>query len=230
MNTVMTTLESANLSEIAKSMDSYCLAASPMPSTRTTPRKSIGEILSGVRSVSDLGTLTTSPSGIADETTVIRSSTLMADLYGPRFSYRQYFRVRNVLLGAALHYALTIGVALLVLAPFRWLARKFVPAPGSGPTREQTANDYSEHRVLVASDQRDENTGKVKKVLGRIAYRGDLYGLTGVTVTAAAKTILEHEADIKCISAGFVTPATLGKPYVEELERGGFTFEAKILD
>ena len=211
-------------------MDSYCLAAKPYPATRTKPRKSLIETIFGVRAVSNLGTLTSSPSGMVDETTVIRSSTLMSKLYGPNFTYREYLRVRNVLLGAAFHYALTIGVALLVFAPFRWIARKLVPAPGSGPTREQAANDYSEFRVLVSSNQMDASTGKSKKVLGTISHRGDIYGLTGITSAAAAKIILEHEKDIKDISAGFVTPATLGQAYVEELEKGGFNFDAKILE
>lgn len=218
------------MSDLIKSMDSYCLAATPYPPTRTAPRKSLIEAIFGVRAVSDLGTLTSSPSGMVDETTVIRSSTLMSSLYGPNFTYREYLRVRNVLVGAAIHYAFTIGIALLVLAPFRWIARRFVPAPGSGPTREQTANDYSEFRVLVSSNQTDATTGRVKKVLGTISRTGDLYGLTGITSSAAAKIILEHENEIKDISAGFVTPATLGQPYVDELEKRGFNFEAKILD
>lgn len=91
-------------------------------------------------------------------------------------------------------------------------------------------NDYSEFRVLVSSNQIDATTGKAKQVLGSISHRGDLYGLTGITSAAAAKIVLEHEKDIKNISAGFVTPATLGQAYVEELEKRGFNFEAKILD
>ncbi|KUL83057.1 hypothetical protein ZTR_09906 [Talaromyces verruculosus] len=228
--TVISTLESASLTDLLKSMDSYCIAATPYPSTRTTPRKSIIEAIFGVRAVSDLGTLTSSPSGMVDETTVIRSSTLMSFLYGPHFTYREYLRVRNVLLGVAFHYALSIGVALLLFAPFRWIARRFVPAPGNGPTREEAVNDYSEFRVLVSSNQTDATTGRVKKVLGILSHRGDLYGLTGITSAAAAKIILENEKEIKDISAGFVTPATLGQAYVDELERRGFNFEAKILD
>jgi short subunit dehydrogenase-like uncharacterized protein len=229
--TVISTLESANISDLLKSMDSYCIAATPYPPTRTTPRKSITEAIFGVRSVSDLGTLTSSPSGMVDETTVIRSSTLMSTLYGPHFTYREYLRVRNVFWAVAFHYFLTIGVALLVFAPFRWIARTLVPAPGHGPTREEAVNDYSEFRVLVSSNQEtDESTGRAKKVLGIISHRGDIYGLTGITSAAAAKIILEHENEIKNISAGFVTPATLGQAYVDELEKGGFKFEAKILD
>lgn len=229
-DTVITTLESAKLSELAKSTDEFCLAASPVPPTRTTLRKSLFEAVCGVREVSDLGTLTTSPSGMVDTTTVIRSSTLMSDLYGPNFSYREYLRVRNVLMGTAFHLAMNIAVALLLIAPFRWMARNFVPAPGSGPTKEETADDFSEHRVIVSSDQKDSKTGKPKRVFGSIARRGDMYGLTGLTVSAAAKVILEHEEEIKKISAGFVTPATLGHPYIEELEKGGFKIEAKVLD
>jgi short subunit dehydrogenase-like uncharacterized protein len=226
---IMSTLEGANISEMLSSLDNYCLAATPVPHTRATPRKSIVEAIWGVRAVSDLGTLTTIPSGMADESTVVRSSTLMPDLYGPRFSYRQYLRIRNVFLGAIFHIVFNSLIVLLLFSPFRWLFRKFLPAPGGGPSKEETAGDYCEHRVVVSSNRSDK-TGKPKRVLGSLAYQGGQYDLTGLTAAAAANVILSHEAEIKNISAGFVTSATLGQPYVDELEKGGFKFGVKVLN
>ncbi|OKL57926.1 hypothetical protein UA08_06645 [Talaromyces atroroseus] len=216
---ILSTLEGANISEMLSALDSYCLSATPTPPTRITPRKSIAELICGVRAASDLGTLTTVPSRMADESTVLRSSTLMPDLYGPRFSYGQYLRVRNVFLGTIFHLAFNSIVCLLVFAPIRWLFRKILPAPGGGPSKDETVNDYCEHRILISSDQRDE-TGRPTKALGSIAYQGGQYDLTGLTAAAAAKVVLNHEKEIKDISAGFVTSATLGQPYVDELEKG----------
>ncbi|KAH8705272.1 Saccharopine dehydrogenase-domain-containing protein [Talaromyces proteolyticus] len=228
-STILTTLETLSIPELLKSSDSKCLIASPLPPTRITPRKSLFELIFGVREVSELGALTTSPTGMADEAIVNRSSTLMPNHYGPRFSIRQYLRVRNVFVGVLFHYAFTIGISLLVLAPFRWVARKLWPAPGSGPTKQEVEDDITEYRLVMSTNQKGAN-GKPKTVLGSTSYRGGQYELTAVAVGCAARVILENEKKIKSISAGIVTPATLGQEYVEELEKGGFKIGAKILD
>lgn len=230
-NSILSTMESASISEMLKSLDNYCLAATPVPRTRPTQHKSIIETICGVRTVPNLGTLTTVPSGMADESIVMRSSTLMPDLYGPSFSYRQYLRVSNALRGALFHFAFRFTISLLVFAPFRWIFRQILPAPGGGPPREEAAkNDYCEYRVRISSNQNDKSNGNPRTVLGSIAYQSGQYVLTGAVAAAAAKVVLERESEIKKISSGFVTPATLGQPYVDELEKSGFKFEVKVLE
>jgi short subunit dehydrogenase-like uncharacterized protein len=227
----VSTIETINLSELAATYDSYCLAATPRPPTRVTPRKSLTEIVFGVRAVRDLGTLTTAPSGFTDETIVNRSSTLMPALYGPAFSFRQYLHVRNAFIGAAFHYALIIGLSLLLLPPVRWLVHRFLPGPGQGPTREESANDQAVVRVVMKTTQKGAD-GKPKRALGTISYQGSQYELSGVAASAAAKVILDHEDEIKQVSggAGLLTPGSLGQYYVDELEKGGFRLDVKVLE
>lgn len=149
--------------------------------------------------------------------------------YGSKFSFRQYLRVRNVFMASLFHYVFTIGIGLLVFAPFRWVARQVWPAPGTGPTKEEFKNDIAEWRVVVPTNQQG-STGKPKKVMGSIFYLGGHYELTAVAVSCAAKVILEHEDEVKSVSAGIVTPATLGQSYVDELEKSGFKFQVKVLN
>lgn len=226
---ILSTIESMSFSDLLKSSDSQCLIASPQPPTRAVPRKSLLELVSGARQVPYLGALTTCPTTVADESIVNRSSTLMPAHYGPKFSFRQYLRVRSLFMATVFHYAFTIGIGLLVFAPFRWLARRVWPAPGAGPTKEETKNDISEWRVVVPTNQQG-STGEPKKVMGSIFYLGGHYELTAVAVSCAAKVILEHEDEVKSVSAGLVTPATLGQWYVDELEKNGFKFQVKVLD
>ncbi|QKX58280.1 uncharacterized protein TRUGW13939_05402 [Talaromyces rugulosus] len=223
---ILSTIESMSFSDLLKFSDSQGLVASPRP---PAPQKSLLELVSGARQVPDLGALTTCPTTVADESIVNRSSTLMPAHYGPNFSFRQYLRVSNVFTATLFHYAFTIGIGLLVFAPFRWLVRQVWPAPGTGPTREETKNDISEWRVVVPTNQLG-STGKPKKVMGSIFYLGGHYELTAVAVSCAAKAILEHEDEVKSVSTGLVTPATLGQAYVDELENGGFKFQVKVLD
>jgi short subunit dehydrogenase-like uncharacterized protein len=155
----------------------------------------------------------------------------MPALYGPVFSFRQYMHVRNAFIGAVFHYAFAITIGLLVLPPVRWLVRKFLPAPGQGPIREETANDQVTFRVVMTTTQKGAD-GKPKRAMGNISYHGSMYGMTGVTASAAAKVILDHEDEIRQVSggSGLLTPATLGQYYVDELEKGRFTLDVKVLE
>lgn len=227
---MLTTIETVKFSDLGKLADPYALAASPPPPTRVIPRKSLAELVSGVRSVSDLGTLTTSPSGHNDETIVNRSSTLLPDFYGPSFSYRHFLHVRNAFIGIAFHYAFTIGIALLLLPPVRWIVRQFVYAPSQGPTKEESRNDMVEFRTVATVDQK-KGDGRPSRAVGSISFQGSMYELTGVTVSEAARVILEHEDEVRQVSGGgIVTPATLGQNYLDRLEKAGFRIQTKFLD
>ncbi|KAL1965705.1 hypothetical protein VTN77DRAFT_5205 [Rasamsonia byssochlamydoides] len=229
LNTILTIIETLKLSDLAKFADPYALAASPPPPTRVAPKKSLAELILGLRSVPDLGTLTTSPSGHNDETIVNRSSTLLPDFYGPKFSYRHFLHVRNAFIGVAFHYAFIIGIALLLLPPVRWIVRRFVYAPGQGPSREESRNDMAELRTVVTAVQ--EGEGRPKRAVGSLSYQGGMYQLAGVTVSEAARVILEHEDEVRQVSGGgIVTTATLGQYYVDRLEKAGLRIQTKLLD
>ncbi|CAI7633225.1 unnamed protein product [Penicillium glandicola] len=222
MSTILTTFEGFSMSDLSKSMSPFSLAASPPP--KSIPGESILEKVFGVRSISDLGTVTTSPTGICDMTIVHRSSSLMPELYGPHFFFRQFLSVRNTLIGVAVHIGFLVVVSLLALPPVRWLVRKLVFAPGSGPRREDSTNDLLEYHAIATA----ENASS-QRVFGKITYHGGLYPFTGLLLAEAAMVILNGEEKIKKVSrGGIVTPATLGQDYVDRLEKAGCKTETKV--
>ncbi|GAQ06088.1 hypothetical protein ALT_3409 [Aspergillus lentulus] len=226
LNTVLTIFDSLSFSDILKSTDPFALAASAPP--KNVPSEPLVDKILGVRSVRDLGTLSTSPSAIADITIVHRSSTLMPEFYGPRFYFRQFVKVRNALVGVLFHYAFIIGLCLLILPPVRALVRKVVYAAGQGPRKEDSVNDRVEYRAVATADQK---TAAPQRVFGKFKYEGSMYALTGLLLAEAAMVILEETERVKKVSrCGIVTPATLGQPFVDRLEKVGCHVETQVFD
>ncbi|KAH1922527.1 hypothetical protein KXW75_008463 [Aspergillus fumigatus] len=226
LNTVLTIFDSLSFSDILKSTDPFALAASAPP--KNVPSEPLVDKILGVRSVRDLGTLTTSPSAMADITIVHRSSTLMPEFYGPLFYFRQFVKVRNALVGIIFHYAFIIGLCLLTLPPVRALVRQFVYAAGQGPRKEDSVNDRVEYRAVATADQK---TAAPQRVFGKFKYEGSMYALTGLLLAEAAMVILEETERVKKVSrCGIVTPATLGQPFVDRLEKVGCHLETQVFD
>ncbi|KAJ5604091.1 hypothetical protein N7537_007047 [Penicillium hordei] len=222
MNTILTIFDGFSMSELSKTMTPFSLTASPPP--KNIPGDSILEKLFGVRSIRDLGTVTTSPSGVCDMSIVHRSSSLMPELYGPNFFFRQFLSVRNALIGVAIHVGFLVVASLLALPPVRWLVKMFVFAPGTGPRREDSANDLLEYHAIATAD-----TASPQRVFGKIIYHGGMYPFTGLLLAEAAMVILNEEEKIKKVSrGGIVTPAMLGQDYVDRLEKVGCKIETKV--
>ncbi|TQB76700.1 hypothetical protein MPDQ_007095 [Monascus purpureus] len=223
--TLLTTIEALPLSKMLETSDPFALAASPPP--EDIPSSTLSEKILGVCSVRDLGTLTTSPFAFVDVPTVHRSSTLFPNLYGSRFYFREFIRVRNVLVGVLVHFAIVAVFLLLLTRPFRWLVKKVVYAPGNGPRREDSVNDFTEY-LAVATEDTDVATPK--RVIGRLECRKTLYELTGLLLAEAAMVIVMHEEKVKEVSGcGIVTPAALGQEFVDRIEKVGCRIETKVL-
>ncbi|KAJ5783072.1 hypothetical protein N7457_004846 [Penicillium paradoxum] len=222
LNTILTIFDWLPTSELSKAMSPFSLAASAPP--KNIPSESILQKVFGVRFIRDLGTVTTSPSAIADISIVHRSSSLMPELYGQQFFFRQFLSVRNALVGVAIHIGFLVGIALLALPPVRWLVRKFVFAPGTGPSRDDSKNDCMEYHAIATSDSTPP-----QRVFGKITYHGGMYLLTGLLLAEAAMVVLNEEEKIKKVSrGGIVTPATLGQGFVDRLEKVGCNIETKV--
>lgn len=131
--TVLTLLDSYSLSQVAKAMSPFSLCT-VQPPPRQRRRKPLIEALTGVRTDTDLGILTDSIQGPTDAPIVNRSWSLIdgGQLYGPNFQLNSYMRARSRIHACAIHVALTLGMAALVVSPVRWLIRKFVYQPGEG--------------------------------------------------------------------------------------------------
>lgn len=211
-------------SELLKSASPFSLAASTPP--QDIPRETIIQKVLGVRSIRDLGTVTTSPNGLADMTIVHRSSTLMPELYGQRFHFRQFLHVRNVFIGAAVHIAFLVGLSLLMLSPVRWLLRKFIYAPGQGPSMQNSQHDRLEYHAIATADQ---DVPSPNRVFGKMTFEGSMYVLTGLLLAESAMAILTEEEKVKKVSrGGIVTSATLGQSFINRLEKVGVHIQTMI--
>ena len=125
-------------------------ALSPVPGPKVPDTTSWFTKIFGVRTVPDLGTLTTTASGMIDTPIVQRSWGLLG--YGPKFSYGEYMKVRNAFQGVAMHIGLTIAPLLLFLPFAATIAKFFILAPGDGPDKEQAAKDRLEFRGIATPD------------------------------------------------------------------------------
>jgi short subunit dehydrogenase-like uncharacterized protein len=220
--TILGIFDSLPISQLLKSADPFSLAASAPP--KDIPGDSILQKLFGVRSISDLGAVTTSPNGLADMAIVHRSSTLMPEFYGKRFFFHQFLYVRNTFIGALVHIALVFALVLLMIPPVRWALRKFIFAPGQGPTMQASKNDRLEYHAVATADQ-----DPPRRVFGTITYEGSMYVLTGLLISEAAMVILQEEEKVKKVSrCGIVTSATLGQDYVDRLDKVGVKIETRV--
>lgn len=222
--TILSVFDSMSMSDMYKALNPFSLAASAPP--KDVPSESIIEKALGVRAIRDLGTVTTCPSGIADMTIVHRSSTLLPELYGQRFFFRQFLYVRNAFIGVLVHVGFFIGLGLLALPPVRWLLRKWYYKPGNGPTLEDSSNDRVEYHAVATADQDGPSP---TRVFGKFSYEGSMYVLTGLFLAEAAMSILDKEEEVRKVSrGGIVTPAMLGQNFVDRVEKVGCHFETKV--
>ncbi|KAI9826291.1 MAG: hypothetical protein M1832_000208 [Thelocarpon impressellum] len=226
--TIISMAEVYGLSRIAAAFKPWAL--SPTPGHRY-PRKANRL---GVRQVPELGTLTTAISGTTDRSIVHRSWGLLGGDggYGPRFHFSPYMRVSNAISGALIHLAITFGMVLLALAPVRWLLRRIIYAPGTGPDKEATSKEYIEFRALAVADTAASPGAPAGKALARFRYDGGMYYVTGVFLAEAALVLLRgKQQDVPAygLGGGVLTPATLGRPFVDRLRAAGVTLEVQLL-
>ena len=134
--TILSIFDSYSLSEFANAQKPWSLC--PVAPPKQSASKPLFETITGVRSVSDLGTLTDSLQGPADIPIVHRTWGLYdgGQYYGSNFRLSAYMRARNALTGFGIHLAMTSAFLALILPPVRWLLKKFVTEPGDGPAKE----------------------------------------------------------------------------------------------
>ena len=168
MLSLFTLLDVFSLKEMSAVSKPYSLSPVPGPKTRDSASW-ITKIL-GIRSVPDLGILTTSIAGVCDVPIVQRSWGLLG--YGPNFSISEYMKTRNYLTGVAFHFALLFGSMLLAIPLFRKGMKKVVTQPGNGPTKEQTAKERLEYRGIGKPDLDAPNA---PRAFVRAYYDGSIY-------------------------------------------------------
>lgn len=227
LDTVLTLFDTYGLGHLAKSMSPYSLSAIPPPTS--TPGKPLFETATGIRTDPDLGILTDSLQGPSDIPIVNRSWSLFdsGKFYGPNFKISIYNRASSNLYAFLTHVAMTLGFASLIFPPVRWALKKFVYAPGTGPTKEETRKDHCEWRAIAVADTTDPHDPK--RAEARIRWDGSMYQLTGTCLAEAAVTLARDQTFAHSSGGGILTPATLGAPYLERLQKAGFQTDVKIM-
>ncbi|WPH02963.1 putative saccharopine dehydrogenase, NADP binding domain, NAD(P)-binding domain superfamily [Acrodontium crateriforme] len=228
--TVLTIFDTYSISQFMKAKERWSMSTvAPPVEAKNHPGKSIGEQLTGVRYVKDLGCMTDSLQGAADTTLIHRSWSLYdgGKFYGPNFRVESYMRARNAFLGFFFHVSLAIGLLALALPPFRWLMKHLVYAPGQGPEKEEASKGHTEWRAIANADVSDPNDPK--RAYARMRWEGSLYDLTGVCLAEAALTLARDNTLAHQIGGGVMTPATLGEAYMARLQKAGLKTEIKML-
>ncbi|KAL6062395.1 Saccharopine dehydrogenase [Balamuthia mandrillaris] len=150
---------------------------------------------------------------------VRRSNALMNDAYGHNFHYRET-AVSNSFLAAIFTWCIMVlGLIALHVSFTRGLLKKFVlPAPGTGPSREQMRKSFF-HFTLVGRTTDGEKLVAVVK-------GGDPGYLETAKMLSEAALCLVYQQDSLPSKGGVLTPATsMGSLLVERLQQAGITFE-----
>ena len=147
---------------------------------------------------------------------VHRSNALSGFAYGRDFLYDEAMLMGDGTRGKMRAYALAGGLGGFVgasaTAPGRWLLKRFVPAPGEGPSAEEQTKGFYDIRFFG-------QTGDGHTLRGKVTGQGDPgYGSTGKMLgQAAACLALDTPKDET--PGGFWTPATIfGDRLIERLQ------------
>ncbi|KAL9946172.1 hypothetical protein ACHAO5_004168 [Verticillium nonalfalfae] len=224
--TVLTLLDNFSVQEVQASFRPYALSPIPNP-TRAPSRDTILTKIFGARHVPELGTVTTSLAGTTDAAIVQRSWGLHTSLneqesYGPNFSFKEYFRVRNLLHGVFVHIALFLGIIILG-TPLRRVAHRFVYQPGQGPAKADGKKDRVEYRATAIPDV----TPKSDKIaFSRLWFDGSMYDLSGMMMAQGALSLLEDNLELP---GGVYTASCLGQKFVDRVGDAGLKMEVKLM-
>ncbi|NND66777.1 MAG: saccharopine dehydrogenase [Halioglobus sp.] len=151
---------------------------------------------------------------------VRRSNALLGHPWGDNFRYSE--SVLNTSRGQARMLGLATGAGMLTLAlgPLRAVAKRFLPKPGEGPSKETRENGYYEVFFLGIDHTDRSHDTKVK-------VRGELDPGYGSTSRMLAESAVCLAQDPLTVGGGFWTPASaLGEYYLPRLTGpAGLTFE-----
>jgi short subunit dehydrogenase-like uncharacterized protein len=146
---------------------------------------------------------------------VRRSNALMDQRYGEDFRYDEAMLApegQGALVSRLAAAAMTAGTGAMVIPPIRALAKRFLPSPGDGPSKEVREKGYFDIRLYgVHPEDRDKDM--VAKVTGD---RDPGYGSTSKMLAESAVCLARD--DLGC-GGGFWTPASaMGEQLIERLQ------------
>ena len=120
-------------------------------------------------------------------------------------------------------------MALLMLAPFRWLSQKLLP-PGTGPSESQRRNGFFKIE-LVGEAENGEKVFASVKCSGDPGYQASSMMISESALCLAldrAKLGQSPKDSFKTVKGGVVTTATgMGLTLVDRLRKAGMSFELR---
>lgn len=154
-------------------------------------------------------------------TQIVRRSQVLLDYaYGKGFSYREAMDMGTGVTAKLKAHILLLGLGAAMKTvthpKLGRVARKFLPAPGEGPTENQLISGHFELEFIG-------HTESGKRITATVQAAGDPgYQVTAMMLSEAALCLLAGETTG---AAGFGTPAaTLGEPYLRRLHAHGMKF------
>lgn len=159
MATVLSFFDMFSLKEIMAAHVPFALSPVPNPKANIQTR-SLSQKLTGLRTVPNLGVLTTFLAADSDRAIVQRTWGLFSQIpsredefYGPNFTFSEHLKARNWLSGLLVHWGfLAAQILFVTLPPLRALVKKFVYQAGQGPEAEKASKDEIEYRALGTPD------------------------------------------------------------------------------
>jgi short subunit dehydrogenase-like uncharacterized protein len=162
------------------------------------------------------------PLSVGNEAIVRLSSKINHDEYGPTFKYQETQRYANIVVAWLVTIGYLLFLGALKLSVFRWLAGKFLPAPGEGPSVEEQLRGLLEMRFIATLEQKDGDTTPIQL---KSRYRINLdpgYAGTALMLSTVALTIVQRRDELPGKAGGVLTPATaFGDVVVDELRKAG---------
>lgn len=238
-NTILQLFEKYGMKELGRALHPWSL--SPVKSTNAakSPEGGLLHSLMGMVSIPEIGGIQTSWLMASVDRCITHRSWGLYELsakstsnpslsYGPRFNFNEYMRAKSLLAGLAVNLGLAMFGLAFAFPLSRWilspLVKRFLlPQPGEGPSRESMKEDFMDYKAVAIAD-----TDKQEKVLATLHIPNGGYVATAQTLAAAALVILRgklEETEAGRLDGGMLTPATLGQPFVEQLDKFGIKIE-----
>ncbi len=159
---------------------------------------------------------------------VRRTNALLGYPYGRGFRYSEQMSFGRGPKGFAMATAVSAGLAVFVTAasidPLRkLLARKVLPKPGEGPSREERESGFFVARLVAGGRM---GAGKTVELRGRVeGHKDPGYGETAKMLSESALCLVLDGAALEA-PGGVGTPASiLGDRLLERLRAAGMIFE-----
>ncbi|KZP18410.1 hypothetical protein FIBSPDRAFT_595724, partial [Athelia psychrophila] len=154
--------------------------------------------------------------------------------YGPHLRYDEFIAMPNRIIAAAFSFIffLTFG-ALAKISPLRWLMKKLVTQPGSGPSDDTMKNGWFKYTNISSSVPTVSSPRKYVETV--MSGKGDPgYLGTAVMISESALSILLDYDKLPALGrrGGVLTPmSALGDVLINRLtDTGRFTFTSELVD